>query len=236
MDIAKIRKKALLKDAEEKPSEKPVPGTAAEQEPEAASEDAADREPDIPRGERLSEETPQAAAGESEDLSGGEITAESPDETVELLTFSLSHEEYAFRVPYVEEILRFQKISRVPTMPEYVLGITSLRGKIIPVIDLKRRLNLQEKSPGTERSPEEIKTDRKRATEKKILIIEGPKGLIGAAIDTVRGVVRLPRGQVLQPPGNLDENELKFIEGIVVLNKRFISIIHSETAMDVLAG
>ena len=71
-------------------------------------------------------------------------------ELVELLTFSLSNEEYAFRVSDVEEVLRMQKITMVPTMPDYVLGITSLRGKIIPVIDLKTRLSLQEKSLSTD--------------------------------------------------------------------------------------
>ncbi len=71
-------------------------------------------------------------------------------ELVELLTFSLSNEEYAFRVSDVEEVLRMQRITMVPTMPDYVLGITSLRGKIIPVIDLKTRLNLQEKSLSTD--------------------------------------------------------------------------------------
>lgn len=60
--------------------------------------------------------------------------------------------------------------------------------------------------------------------------------MIGAAIDRVMGVVRLPLSGMLQPPGHLDEKELKFIEGIVVIDKRFISIIHSEAAMDIEAG
>ena len=132
----------------------------------------------------------------------------------------------------------------VPTMPDYVLGITSLRGKIIPVIDLKTRLNLQEKSlstnspgAGPAASPaDNPETGKQSGMEKKILIISGPKGMIGATIDKVMGVVRLPLSGMLQPPGHLDEKELKFIEGVVVLEKRFISIIHSDAAMDIEAG
>ena len=150
-----------------------------------------------------------------------------------MLTFSLFQEEYAFRVPEVEEIIRLQNITRVPSTPDYVRGITSLRGKIIPVIDLKTRLNLQDKSLSENRPSDSPETQTTKKEEKKILVIEGKKGLIGAIIDKVIGVVRLPLNQMLQPPGHLNENELKFIEGIVVLEKRFISIIHSGVAMDI---
>ncbi len=236
MDIAKIRKKALLKNAGEKGGEQRAPVPVEEEQKEGAAGREDVREQAVPQAD-----LPSAVTAAEEEVRTGsvvpeDITADQDEDMVELLTFSLSHEEYAFRVPEVEEILRFQKIARVPTMPDYVLGITSLRGKIIPVIDLKTRLNLQAMSSGAGSSGELPETGQKTGTENKILIIEGPKGLIGASIDNVRGVVRLPRTAVLQPPGNLDENELRFIEGIVVLKKRFISIIHSEVAMDIQVG
>jgi purine-binding chemotaxis protein CheW len=231
MDIAKIRKKALSKDTAEKkpaekPREKPAPCPAEEEEQETAEESAAPSE----------ETSKEAAGGQSEvqavHVDEDEVSAEDTVKMAELLTFNLSNEEYAFRVPAVEEVIRSQLITYVPTMPGYVLGITSLRGKIIPVIDLKARLNLQEKSL-SEESPGARAKDRR---EKKILIIDGPKGLIGATIDKVIGVVRLPLSEILPPPGHLDESGLKFIEGIVVLKKRFISIIHSDVAMDIEIG
>ena len=94
---------------------------------------------------------------------------------------------------------------------------------------------------GTAASPNDSPDDdaeigKHSGMENKILIISGPKGMIGAAIDRVMGVVRLPLSGMLQPPGHLDEKELKFIEGIVVIEKRFISIIHSGAAMDIEAG
>ena len=90
-------------------------------------------------------------------LDADDVSSEDTVEMVELLTFSLSNEEYAFRVPAVEEVIRSQLIAYVPTMPGYVLGITSLRGKIIPVIDLKTRLNLQEKSLSADSPEAEMK-------------------------------------------------------------------------------
>jgi len=256
MDIAKIRKKAHSKDSGSKPVEKPVKGPAED-------DNRGDEKKQVVVGGKgvLLEGIPAekiavmaAVVDEAGDdntagiPSDDDITEADAGELVELLTFSLSNEEYAFRVNDVEEVLRLQKITMVPTMPDYVLGITSLRGKIIPVIDLKIRLSLQEKSLSTN-SPDACPNanpaddpDDNPATgnysgmEKKIMIISGPKGMIGATIDKVMGVVRLPLSGMLQPPGHLDEKELKFIEGIVVIEKRFISVIHSGAAMDIEAG
>jgi len=263
MDIAKIRKKALLKAAGGKPieklGEKPLSGPAEAEKREDEKEQETVEVKDAPQEEMPAEEI--AAEITASDTAGGEarddnkagipaaegITEANAGELVELLTFSLSNEEYAFRVSDVEEVLRMQAITVVPAMPDYVLGITSLRGKIIPVIDLKTRLGLQKKSLGTNSpaaiscagpadNPADAETGNNRGMENKILIISGPKGMIGATIDKVTGVVRLPLSGMLQPPGHLDEKELKFIEGIVVIEKRFISIIHSEAAMDIEAG
>jgi len=244
MDIAKIRKKAHSKDAGSKPVEKPAAGPAENEKREDEKEQAVVEEKGALPEEMPAEEI-AASDTTSDEVKAGipaadDITEVNAGELVELLTFSLSNEEYAFRVSDVEEVLRVQEITMVPTMPDYVLGITSLRGKIIPVIDLKTRLGLQKKSlstgsPGATPADNPVPVENS-GTGKKILIISGPKGMIGATIDKVMGVVRLPLSGMLQPPGHLDEKELKFIEGIVVIEKRFISIIHSDAAMDIEAG
>ncbi|MEW6418448.1 MAG: chemotaxis protein CheW [Nitrospirota bacterium] len=137
---------------------------------------------------------------------------------IEILTFSLLKEEYAFRISQLDEILRPQRITMVPKMPDYVKGITSLRGKIIPVIDLKLKLFLTDKASDINHKG-------------KILIIKGPKGPIGAAIDKVISVVRISKNEIMPPPSHLSEAELKFIEGVVVIDKQFISIINMEEAV-----
>jgi purine-binding chemotaxis protein CheW len=251
MDIAKIRKKALSKAAGSKPleklGEKPVSGPAGDEKREdeekhAVVEEKGAAQEEMPAAEIVAEISTVDEARDDDKAgipAAEDITEAAAGELVELLTFSLSNEEYAFRVSDVEEVLRMQKITMVPAMPDYVLGITSLRGKIIPVIDLKRRLGLQSlstNSPSDDAAEAEAETVKHRGMGNKILIISGPKGMIGATIDRVMGVVRLPLSGMLQPPGHLDEKELKFIEGIVVIEKRFISIIHSEAAMDIKAG
>jgi purine-binding chemotaxis protein CheW len=236
MDIAKIRKKAREKEE----NGKTAGGTPAEVRPETLEKHASHEapapevrgEPDdeaaFPPGTGKKRDDGPPPSGSGEGTEGPSEKKEAPDaeETaLELLTFSLSSEEFAFRVSEVEEIIRFQRITGVPTMPDYVRGITSLRGKIIPVIDLKTRLALK--------GSVEPQQERGKKEDRRILILSGPKGMIGATIDRVLGVVRFPAGTILDPPAHLTETELKYIEGVVILEKRFISIIRSDDAMDI---
>jgi chemotaxis signal transduction protein len=88
-------------------------------------------------------------------------------------------------------------------MPDFVLGITSLRGKIIPVIDLKKRLGLRKSSISNDYANEGLDLKSETKANEKILIVSGPNGLIGASIDRVIGVVRLPVSNMLEPPAHL---------------------------------
>jgi len=257
MDIAKIRKK--LKDSESRQpaveGETPVireenPSDNQMREPEAVhgptSETVSSRaEPETLRmGPSLEEEkipAPQASKPpapapyfkqetgldkkekiqykEKKESEYGD-EPDKTDEVIEILTFKLFKEEFAFRISQLKEILRYQRITKVPKMPDYVLGITSLRGKVIPVIDLRTKILPYEKA---------AEIDEKI----KILIIKGPKGMIGAVIDKLIGVMRIAKADILPPPTHLSEEQLKFIEGIAVLEKRFISIINMEEAITI---
>jgi purine-binding chemotaxis protein CheW len=242
MDIAKIRKK--LKELESRgrqtrvdepavpptevynaePDEKAHAPSANYAQPAAAE----DNPPDMSRSIEASSDIDRKRAvddkpaGESKDeeetskdREADKRTGTDQEAVVEILTFGLMKEVFAFRISQLEEILRHQRITRVPRVPKYIIGITSLRGKIIPVIDLKLRLSLTAE-------PSDI--DQKG----KILIIKGPKGPIGAAVDKVIGVVRTQKSEVLPPPSHLSEAELKLIDGVVIVDERFVSIINIE--------
>jgi purine-binding chemotaxis protein CheW len=227
MDIAKIRKKLKEKDIK---SQQSIADDKTSEEHEVAS-----LKPDEKNSELITPETDinqeTRAAGnekikvEKEKTKGrgieDKIEEDKTGDVIEILTFSLLKEEYAFRISQLEEIRRYQMITIVPKLPNYVLGITSLRGKVIPVIDLKTKLSLKDKPTGIDQRG-------------KILIIKGPKGPIGAAVDKVIGVIRIAKKEILPPPSHLTEKEIKFIEGIAVVDKRFISIIHMEETIDIL--
>ncbi|MEC4676489.1 MAG: chemotaxis protein CheW [Nitrospirota bacterium] len=238
MDIAKIRKKARPKKQKNGPQEA-SPEQAAGAETIAATASGEEVE-----GTRKGTVSADGASGDeaSDEVREGdgpeEITpaeAQAPA-CLELLIVSLAKEEFAFRISEVEEIIRYQKITKIPTMPDYVLGITSLRGKIIPVIDMKIRLGLEgETAGGGDAGDQTVEMEKIEEIEsnEKIVIVSGPLGLIGATVDKVSAAVRFPVNKTLDPPAHLTEGELKFIEGVVIYEKRFISIIRSKDTMNI---
>jgi purine-binding chemotaxis protein CheW len=237
MDIAKIRKKMKesgsgdqegkdssrsLKKPENKgtPSDETIPGQSSSDEALAKPAEAADKEAESRQEPEHAIREGKKAKGERPEPPGIQQKAgtDKAEEVIEILTFSLLKEEFAFSISHLEEILKYQRITTVPNVPKYILGITSLRGKVIPVIDLKLKLSL------TGMSSDDI-------GKGKILIVRGPKGPAGVAVDKVIGVVRIPRSDILPPPSHLSEGEVKFIDGIAVVDKRFVSIINMPATM-----
>lgn len=227
MDIAKIRKK--IKEEKDKAqggtdsSQKTEQGAQSQKEKELPVIAAPQQEP-APRQlavEEIDTQEPPAPDGVKKDKKAAlqaapAETVKATENIVELLTFQLAHEEFAFRVSDIEEILRLQPITQVPKIPDYVLGLTSLRGKIIPVVDLKKRLSIRGDDSAVE------------ARRKKILILKGARGLFGVLIDKVKGVIHMSPEAITEPPAHLSDSELAFVEGVVLHSSRFISVIKME--------
>ncbi|MDA8156180.1 MAG: chemotaxis protein CheW [Actinomycetota bacterium] len=138
---------------------------------------------------------------------------------IELLTFKLSGEDYAFRIEDIEEILKPQQVTRVPRVVAYISGVSSLRGKIIPVMDLKTRLGLKGESVSGKYS--------------RVLILRGPKGSIGVSVDMVEDVLRIPAASVQEPPAHLSEIEVKYLEGVALVDGNFISVMKTGEVLSV---
>jgi purine-binding chemotaxis protein CheW len=233
MDIARIRKKVKRKKKNDVPEERSVQesGDAEEQMSAKVQADETDDISGIP--EDVADEKNHAP--EDADRADKEVihASEKEDELLELLTFRLANEELAFRVAEVEEIVGLQRITKVPSVPDHVFGITSLRGKIIPIVSLKKRFGLKDDLRTVEDINMIINNNSEKNKSGKIIIITGRKGLIGAVIDNVIGVVRVPSDEMLEPPGHLNEEELKLIEGVIVFEQRFISVIHADETMNI---
>jgi len=234
MDIAKIRKK--IKEEEQKSGSRPKASSEKKEElveqeqEESGAVDAKGGEQEVESpAAKPQPAVPPPLVSEQEavkEKSSPEpaVKIVKPEEEVsgqvELLTFQLAAEEFAFRISDVEEILTPQQITPVPKAPDYILGITSVRGKVMPVLDLKKRLFLKDNGvPGKLR--------------KKILTLKGPKGRVGTMIDRINGVIRIARAEIAEPPAHLSESDLMFMEGVVLYNNRFISVIRLEEAANI---
>lgn len=171
--------------------------------------------PEVPETPKAFETA--AAPGEAETNEAEKEKAR--QKNVEILTFRLGGEDYAFRIEDIEEILKPQQITKVPRMGASIRGISSLRGKIIPVMDLKIRLGLKGDS-----LPEKLA---------RVLILRGPKGSIGVCVDMVEDVLRIPASLVQDPPSHLSEIEVKYLEGVALFNGKFISIMKTGEVLSV---
>ncbi len=140
---------------------------------------------------------------------------DAPVNELELLAFNVASEEYAVKLSDMQEIIRSQTITPIPRAPEYLKGVTFLRGKILPVIDLGKRLGLELES----------------GTLQKIIVISALKAPLGILIGSSIDVLRVREDEVLPPPSTLDESEIGLIEGVVNIRNRFISVLNINNIM-----
>ncbi|MCX7841717.1 MAG: chemotaxis protein CheW [Clostridia bacterium] len=101
------------------------------------------------------------------------------------LTFRLGSESYAMQISYVKEIIGIQPITEVPEMPEYIRGIINLRGKIIPVMDVRLRF----------KKPFKDYNDRTC-----VIIVDIREISIGLVVDSVSEVMFIPETEIVEPP------------------------------------
>lgn len=114
------------------------------------------------------------------------------------LTFIVDEECYGIEIRYVTEIIGLQKITSVPEMPDFVRGIVNLRGKIIPVMDVRVRFK---------------KPFREYMERTCIVVIDINELSIGLIVDSVAEVISIPSSEVVAPP-DLNQRSNRFVMGI----------------------
>ena len=115
------------------------------------------------------------------------------------LTFTVGKEDYGIEICFVTEIIGIQKITDVPDMPAYVKGVINLRGKVIPVMDVRLRFKM----------PERGYDDRTC-----IVVVNVNGSAVGLVVDTVREVVDIPAQQIELPPEVAQGNLQRYIKGL----------------------
>jgi purine-binding chemotaxis protein CheW len=223
MDILAARKKAAEQaNARNKPEpEAATPAAQPRQEPEALPAPAES----LPAGIVGS----PAAAGvapmieESRDKAGtvsgssaGELE-ETQEEEIELLSFRLGGEQYAVLVANVREVLKFFYLTSVPNTPDYILGVMSLRGTMLPVIDLCKRFGL---------API-VKNEKSR-----IVVASSADEEAGLLVDQVTGVFRILPGEIKPVPENIEQGA-EYLRGIVRTADRLYILLDLEKALGI---
>jgi purine-binding chemotaxis protein CheW len=138
------------------------------------------------------------------------------EDTEHLATFVLDREEYGVDVRQVQEIRRVGEITAVPRAPEFVRGVINLRGKILPVLDLKRKLGLGEVA-------------LERAA--RIVVVRTQGRMLGLLVDGASQVLKVPVSRVEPPPDEVVERGGHYIRAVAKLDERLIILIDLERAL-----
>lgn len=141
-----------------------------------------------------------------------EAKREQTGDMVQMLVFRLGSEEYVLDIMRVNEIIRPEQITPVRKAPDYVRGVIELRGSIVPILDLRRRLSLPE---------------RKSAAEPFVVIVTVEGVIVGLEVDAVVEVVRVDRASIKASPElTVERGEAPFFLGIVKQDARLLMLLN----------
>ena len=131
-------------------------------------------------------------------------------EEIQLVVFKVGSEEYAAPILDVKEIIKLSKLTPIPHAPEFIAGIINLRGKIIVVIDLAKRLAL-----------------KKEPTWTHLVILSVGEHLLGVTVEGVSQVLRVDKAKIKDPPQLIAKKiHTDYLNGVVVLEDRLIIILN----------
>lgn len=128
------------------------------------------------------------------------------EENIQLVVFELDKEEYAVDIKDLHEIATIPEITPIPNSPNFIRGIINLRGKIIVILDLEKRFNLEREF--------ELKE------EGNIIVTEMDKNNFGVVVDKVREIIRVPLSKIQETPTLVSSKiNSEYLNGVVVIDK-----------------
>ncbi|PLX88321.1 MAG: hypothetical protein C0618_04595 [Desulfuromonas sp.] len=202
MDLAKIRKKARLQEHSD--------GQAGE-----LVDPIMDAPPETHSQQPGWLEGAEIALASEQEYSLGLVgrTGDTEDETVQWLTFFLGTEEYALELSVVLELIRPRNLTELPQVPKDLLGIVSLRGEMLPIIDLGKRLGAD---PPVD------------ADQQRVIVCAGAEQRVGLLVDRVSRVAKLSTRQIEAAPFMLSGAQAESVEGVGRLQGRMLILLKPE--------
>jgi purine-binding chemotaxis protein CheW len=139
---------------------------------------------------------------------------ESRDKLIQLVSFNLEQEEYGVDVLKVREIIRMPIVTRVPNTPHYVEGVINLRGKVIPIISMRRKFGL-------------LETESDKQTRIMVMDVEGE--LMGFIVDAVSEVIRISGSEIQPSPAVVTSSiDQECIAGVINQAERLLVLLELE--------
>lgn len=139
------------------------------------------------------------------------------DGELQLVSFNIGSEEFGVDILKVQEINRMVEITRVPQAPLYVEGVINLRGKVIPIIDLRKRFGIEAR--GYDKNT-------------RIVVVDINGTIMGMIVDAVSEVLRLPASIIENPPEIVTGLNSEYIKGVAKLEDRLLIFLDLSKVID----
>ena len=137
------------------------------------------------------------------------------EEIVQLVGFIVGDEEYAIPILNIQEIIKPIEYTRVPSVPDYVLGVFNLRGNVIPLIDLRKRFSLNV---------------TKQSSNTRYIVMKDEDNIAGFVIDRLTEAIRIDRNRIDPPPETLVKDK-GMIYGIGKRDQNILTILKVESLL-----
>ncbi|CUU68857.1 chemotaxis protein CheW [Campylobacter hyointestinalis] len=144
-----------------------------------------------------------------------EPTARDKEEVEQLVGFIVGEEEFAIPILYIKEIIKPIEYTRVPSVPDYVLGVFNLRGSVIPLIDLRIKFNLEA---------------TKMTANTRYIVMKDDDNIAGFVIDRLTEAIRINKNRIDQPPETLARDK-GMIQGIGKRDNNILTILKVEALL-----
>lgn len=132
---------------------------------------------------------------------------------VQEVIFRLNNEDFGLEIMNVNEIIRMQELTAMPNTSAYILGVTNIRGKVIPIISMKKLLGMEESADD----------DRTR-----IIVASLGEKIYGFKVDSVSEIIKIEEDQIDRQEGIGEDKEKNYIFGIAKLEERLVKLIDLE--------
>lgn len=138
------------------------------------------------------------------------------DELLQLVRFNIGEEEFGVDILKVQEINRMLEVTQVPNAPSYIDGVINLRGKVIPIVNLRERFHMPRKE---------------RDKDTRIIIVELSGKTVGFLVDGVNEVLRIPKSVTEPPPSITSDAETEYITGVGKLDDQLLLLLDLEKVL-----
>jgi purine-binding chemotaxis protein CheW len=132
------------------------------------------------------------------------------DKDIQIVGFRIGRETFGLPIAMVREIVRVPEITSVPNAPDYIEGVINLRGRIIPVVDLRKRFGAKV-----------IESSKRN----RIVVVELESRCIGLIVNSASEVIKLPPSDIEAPHSVFQEGELNYITGVGKLRGRLVMML-----------